>query len=613
MKVALIQAPVWWTIDPPLGLAQIAGCVKAAGFGVDVYDLNILLWKDRLPQYETMWLWEQFHFWNQPGIVDAFFKDHARILEPHLERLLRSDAKVIGFSVGLGSQLPSLKLAAMIKSADPRRLVVFGGQYFFRGDKAEQMLRDNPQVDVVIKGAGDEVFTKLVGEFRSTGKASPLPGLVVRQGTAIVDGGPLEMPRSLDFLPFADYSGFPMELYSDQDRIPIAASRGCVWACRFCSTREFWTNYSFMSGDRIYAEAVFQRKLYPNRGHLEFYDITANGKPESLARFSQLIIDERSPFAPTGWKINAILRPEMTPELLSNMRKSGCKSVIYGVESGSPRVLKSMNKNFTIATAEKVLKDTHEAGIPTTGNFMFGFPGETEEDFGMTLDFVRRNHNSLDRAYASATFTSLEEYSYLTDHQEEFGIKREKDYHHLYWRSDDGQNTYPVRLERYKRFRKTCIELGIDAYKGIDGALDQDERANLAQYHQYMDERLPAIEQYLSYLEVDPLNAAMRERLSSYRADIEALISCMRLIERANPELRDDPASESARRTLRLASAVLDGLRLRGVLKETPDGAEVWWENARVPSSEALVVLKNRFDALFGAAPKEALAGQAAK
>ena len=43
MKVALVQAPVWWSIDPPLGLAQIAGCTKESGFHVEIFDLNILL------------------------------------------------------------------------------------------------------------------------------------------------------------------------------------------------------------------------------------------------------------------------------------------------------------------------------------------------------------------------------------------------------------------------------------------------------------------------------------------------------------------------------------------------------------------------------------------
>jgi radical SAM superfamily enzyme YgiQ (UPF0313 family) len=602
MKVALVQAPVWWTVDPPLGLAQIAGCAKAAGFGVDVYDLNILLWKDRLPAYETLWQWERFDFWNRPDTVEAFLKDHARVLEPQLDRLLRSDAQVVGFSVGLGSQLASLRLAAMLKEADPKRLVVFGGQYFFRGGKAAETLRDHPQVDVVLTGAGDEVFPLLARDFASSGTASPRPGLVTRRGTEIIDGGSLVSGRSLDSLPFADFSGFPMELYTNQECMPIAASRGCVWACRFCSTREFWDDYSFMSGDRIYAEAIHQRKLYPGRGHLEFYDITANGKPQSLARFSQLIIDERSPHAPAGWKINAILRPEMTPELLSSMSKAWCTSVIYGVESGSPRVLKAMNKNFSIPVAERVLRDTHAAGINVTGNFMFGFPGETEQDFQLTLDFVRRNRASFDRIYASATFTSLEEHSYLTEHKAEFGITRDRDPHHLYWRSEDGLNTYPVRLDRYKRFRKICIELGIDAYKGIDGSLEQDERANLAQYHQYADERLLAIEHYLAYLERDPLNAAMRERLRTYRGDIEVLIDCVKLVERANLERSAEPSSASARRDLAEAASLLARLQRGGLLKETPEGAEVWWEKERAPSSAALLLLKKRFDAIFDAA-----------
>ena len=64
MKVALVQAPVWWTIDPPLGLAQVAGCARRFGYDVSVFDVNILLWRNRPKAYENAWLWEQFEFWN---------------------------------------------------------------------------------------------------------------------------------------------------------------------------------------------------------------------------------------------------------------------------------------------------------------------------------------------------------------------------------------------------------------------------------------------------------------------------------------------------------------------------------------------------------------------
>ncbi len=539
MKIALVQAPVWWTIDPPLGLAQIAGCAKAAGHEVSVLDLNIVLWKNRLPKYESMWLWEQFHFWNNPEIVRQFFRDNSLIIEDQIERLLRSDARVIGLSVYLGAHWASLELSRMIRKADPRRIIVWGGQFFFKGNVAQEWIQ-HPEIDAIVRGHGDVVFPELLKTLEAGG-LKPIAGVVCKAG----DGGPAPAIKDLDSVPFADIAGFPLETYTDVIRIPFAGSRGCVWKCHFCSSTQFWAGYTYMSGERMFAEVSHQKKLFPWKSHVDFYDITANGSVESLLKFSELshqFHQERKEKA-YGWKINGIIRPEMTRDVLQKMKLSGCQDIIYGIESGSPRVLALMNKPYRIDVAEKVLADTHAAGIKCTGNFMFGFPGETEEDFQRTLEFVRRNHESLDRVYASATFTSLEEHSHLTSNPRALGVKEVHPdrFHNLYWESEDGTNDYEVRLDRYKRFRELSIALGIDAYKGVNGKLEQDQLANLAQYKQFKSDHLAAIDHFLRYLEFDLYNGPMRDQLAAYGPEVRALLRAQRAIEKTNAVLAAEP------------------------------------------------------------------------
>jgi len=292
-----------------------------------------------------------------------------------------------------------------------------------------------------------------------------------------------------------------------------------------------------MSGDRIFAEVIHQRRLFPSRTHLDFYDLTANGHPVTLSRFADLTIHYRrycrSSFSVYSWKINAVIRPEMTAELLMKLRTAGCKEIIYGIESGSPALLKKMNKHYDVRVADEVLRDTHRANIMTVGNFMFGFPGETEDDFQMTLDFLRRNSKSMDKAYASATFASLEENSYLTDHQESFGVRREadKEFHCLYWETVNGDNTYLVRLDRYRRFRKLAIELGLEAYRGVNGSLELEHQSRSAQFYRYTDDRLKAVGAYIEYLKLDPGNSAMRMELQSYMNDLQKLGELSRRLE----------------------------------------------------------------------------------
>jgi radical SAM superfamily enzyme YgiQ (UPF0313 family) len=595
MKVALIQAPVWWTLDPPLGLAQLAGCAGAAGHEALVCDLNMRLWAERPKAYESLWIWEQFHHWNDPGFVERLFAEQASVVERELARILDSHCGVAAFSVNAGAQNATLRFARLLKERRAEMKVVLGGQYFFFGDKVAETLAD-PAVDAVIIGAADESFPMLLESYEKTGRIAAAPGVWAKVDGRIVSGGEPVQVKDLDAVPFPDFTGFPLDLYTDKVRLPIAASRGCVWQCRFCSAHSFWKGYTYKSGERIFAEVMHQKKLFPERCHFEFHDITANGDVKALHRFAVLMGDamEADPKNFVGWKINAILRPEMTKEVLLALKRANCHDIIYGVESGSAKVLKLMNKPYTPETAERVLKDTHDAGIVTVVNVMFGFPGETEEDFQMTLDFLRRNRSSLDRVYGSATFTSLEDRAYLKDHQKQFGIKEvaPERFHNLYWETEDGTNTYPVRMERYYRFRKLCQEVGLEAYKGINGGLDQDRLSNLADYYHHVGKPLTAIRHQLEYLELDLYHEPTLRRLRAQRPALSAMLTARRWLEKGHAG-----RAQTALKTVdHEASRIEDG--------------RLMWSNEEMPRVKELRELKRRADVALALVAGELVRGE---
>ncbi|MDD5627621.1 MAG: radical SAM protein, partial [Elusimicrobia bacterium] len=321
---------------------------------------------------------------------------------------------------------------------------------------------------------------------------------------------------------------------------------------------------------------------------------------------------------------------------------ANCHDIIYGVESGSPRVLAAMNKNYSPETAERVLKDTHEAVIVTVGNFMFGFPGETEEDFRMTLDFLRRNRGALDRVYASATFTSLEAHSYLLEHQAELGVRElpPDQAHNLYWESLDGSNTYPVRLERYKRFRSLAIELGVDAYKGVQGALEQDHLSNLAQYHHFKGLPLSALDDYSRYLELDLYHEPTLEHLRRYLPHLENLRRAARALAKADRAAAGAPDAAPARAWEETQRRMDAGRTWDEFLAGTPrplerflfraavflramsgestkvewDGARfrLYWSREQVPGAEELEVLARRLGLALRLAEAETRRGEPA-
>jgi radical SAM superfamily enzyme YgiQ (UPF0313 family) len=79
------------------------------------------------------------------------------------------------------------------------------------------------------------------------------------------------------------------------------------------------------------------------------------------------------------------------PDLLRLMRKAGCWMISYGIESGSQKILDRIRKGTTLGQAEQAVRWTKEAGIRAKGLFMIGYPEETEETLGQTLDFIRRS------------------------------------------------------------------------------------------------------------------------------------------------------------------------------------------------------------------------------
>jgi len=464
MKIALIQCPVWGTYDPPLALAQLSACLKKEGHEVYVLDLNIQLYLNRKENYKNMWAWEQCGFWYEPAHVSKFFADNQDVINQYVNLILKNNQRLICFSVTTSSRLASLELAKAIKKENKDVTIIFGGTLFFEKHWIESVLNEGV-VDIVVHGEGEVTLTELVSLLEEKKPLDSCLGVSFKNGNRIFNGSPRPFIANLDDLPFMDFSGLPLSNYDDAGHIPFLASRGCIQQCVFCSSRVFWPGYRRMSGQRIFEEIAFHKNRDNELGHIDFLDLMFNGDIKALSSFCDLIINSELK-GNICWVANVIIRPEMTPELLKKMKGAGCKHLIYGIESGSQKVLNLMKKRYQIEDADAVIRATHEAGIVVTANFMFGFPGEEEGDFIKTLDFIKRNAKYLDRVYPSRTFCALEEFSYLHTHLEEFSIKLNPP-NHLYWESADNKNIYPERLRRCEEFCKLALSLGIEVASGV--------------------------------------------------------------------------------------------------------------------------------------------------
>jgi len=516
MKITLIQCPLWGTFDPPVALAQLSSCLKEKGHQVRVFDLNIKLYIKRSAGYANIWAWEQSDFWYKPELVNEYCVKNASDVNYYIEQVLKDDVKLIGFSVNIASLHMSLEFAKKIKSKNKNVKIVFGGPLFLN-KKYINEITSNESVDVIIFGEGEDTICKLAQAVSENEDFADIPGIAFKNASSITINSPTA-PVNLDSLPFSDFEDLPFTDYDNSEHIPFMASRGCIQRCLFCSDAPCWPGYRAMSGQRIFQEVAYQKNLNMKIGHIDFLDLEFNGNMNSLISFCELM---KANHLDIHWNANMIVRPEMSLEVIKKMALAGCEHVIFGIESGSERILKLMNKHYNMADADRIIRQMHEAGICVTANFMFGFPGETEEDFLKTLDFLKRNAKYLDRCYPSRTYFALEEFSYVYSHLEEFDIKP-RPYNHLFWESVDGKNTYPLRMDQCRRFCELALELGIEVGKGVQTSVLQDEQFNLAHYYETKKDYSNAVKNLLNYYNIDNESAIVNNKLLYYKQQCDS-------------------------------------------------------------------------------------------
>ncbi|NLB34206.1 MAG: B12-binding domain-containing radical SAM protein [Elusimicrobia bacterium] len=524
MKILLLQTPVWGVYEPPFALSLLSAILKKEGEDVTAIDLNLELFDSRTAKYNSSWAIEQSFLWSDPEFVAGFFKENSEEINKHIQRILEIKPDLIGFTLNLASKLSALKYASLIKEQLPDVKIIFGGHIFFREEEGEvERILKSGLVDFIVTGEGDQAFPELVKTIKESGDFDKCLGIIYNKSGEYVRTPPRPYLKDLDSLPFLDFSQLPLDKYQRPhwlgNHLTIQMSRGCPWKCVFCGATTYWKGFRTMSGQRMYDEIAFHIKNFPDIEHIEFMDLLLNGNMRALEEFADAMI-ANPPKEGLRWHANAIIRPEMTPEILQKLKKSGCLRLTYGIESGSQRVLDLMKKNYRIPDADKVLKATYEAGILIKANFMFGFPGETEEDFKMTLEFLERNAKYISVAYPSFSFCVPESNSYLGENTEEFGIL-ENSADNLYWRSMDGKNTYPERMRRWEEFSNFARGLGVDIGIGLNTSLEQHRWFNLGYYYKSIEKNEDALESFRKYLNFDPENKTILKEVRLLENSIE--------------------------------------------------------------------------------------------
>ncbi len=357
----------------------------------------------------------------------AFYRERV------LPRIVARRPRVLGLSIIYGSQLvPALTLARLVKEALPDCHITAGGGFLaYIGKKLMNAPGMDACLDSLIFHEGEAPLLALceaLHEGRSLEGVGSLTwfdrsGGGVGSETVRTVENASGHPIRLDAAPAPDFTGLPFPLYfSPEVVIPYDVNRGCYYGeCTFCTLPTvIGPGYRTRSAKTI-VDHVLQLRDALGTQHVNF--ITDCMPPGLLRDLPEELIARR---AGIHWWADARVEPKAyTEDGCARLVASGCRKLLFGFETATPRILKLMKKGQSLKSVVEVARNCSRAGISVTFYAMVGFPSETRAEAQLTADFLVE-HADIVREVSLQTF-HIDEESHVFRDPAEFGVRIRSD------------------------------------------------------------------------------------------------------------------------------------------------------------------------------------------
>ncbi len=433
MRVAIVCMP-WGSIQKPsLAMGILKRLIADAGFTPELHYLNFTFAAQiGLKAYEDIaggaffyqeWFFSQYLFgadgtgemqnrWEQmladddagsmlrsmtghPG-RDDYFKSLAeseipRFLDAAFQQVDWQRYKIVGFTTTFAQSLASLAIAKRIKAAYPEIRIVFGGANV-DSEMGNEFVRAFPWVDHVVHGEAEYTFPQLLSAISRDDSIIRIPGVSSRNGEAIFDGH-LEAgtPVDINHSPAPDYTDYVAAIEANgfkgafKLQLFYESSRGCWWGekhhCTFCGL-----NGGTMTFRQKNPETTLKEVLNLAREH-NCLSLSATDNILSNQAWKTFLPQLASLDLDIGLFYE--VKANLSFEQLVTLKSAGVREIQPGIESFSTRVLKLMDKGVTGIQNIQLLKWCYELGIRPVWNILYGFPGESDEDYAEMADVVR--------------------------------------------------------------------------------------------------------------------------------------------------------------------------------------------------------------------------------
>jgi anaerobic magnesium-protoporphyrin IX monomethyl ester cyclase len=330
---------------PPLGIAYVASSLRSKGYDVNILDCTFLSKKEALKKAIGY---------------------NAEIAGIYTMVTMKDEIKL--FADELRKSVKLLVAGGPLASYDPGPFLRY--------------------MDYVVTGEGERTMCELVYAYENGLDIKNVPGLTY--GTSDIRRSPdRKFIEDLDSIPFParellpnrDYIAYGIKKYG-YAITSVMSSRGCPFACEFCSNIIFGVSYRMRSVENVLDEV--EQALSLGYTNIHFGDDVFTFKKDRVLQFCAQVLRRGLKF---GWECLGRV-DTIDAETASAMKAAGCYNIYFGIESGNDSVLKMMNKRITIKKAGDAVRAAHSQGLKTGAFFILYYPGETDETVINTINYA---------------------------------------------------------------------------------------------------------------------------------------------------------------------------------------------------------------------------------
>lgn len=325
--------------------------------------------------------------------VKIFQPDTDESYNQELKEIIASfNPSIVGISVMTPSYPRAVEICNMIKSLNKDIITILGGHHVSAVGK--EVLEQSPNTDFAVIGEGEVTLHELVQSLEiATPSYAEVKGLVWRDNDGNIHVNEnRELISDIDSLPFpardlVDMSKFRLHSYIDfgKKSTTMITTRGCPYKCAFCSSWLTMGNrYRVRSVENIMREV--KELVAHGIDHIVFEDDTMALKRDRIMAICEEFM--KLPNRPTWYCLTRV--DTMDYELAKKFKAAGCRMVNFGIESGSPEVLKMIGKKISLDKAVEAVGACRKAGLRTQCTFIVGFPIDTENTMAMTYNIAKK-------------------------------------------------------------------------------------------------------------------------------------------------------------------------------------------------------------------------------